>query len=107
MSMVGIWRRDGWWAVPRLCSVTVMEWTLSLPGCVHFLGVAESHLADVGGGLAEVAVGAWLRAMVPFTASELDQHRWPGPDPANDPTTHHADYSGFNEPCRRVPHRLL
>ena len=67
--------------MPRLCSVTVMEWTLSLPGCVHFLGVAESHLADVGGGLAEVAVGAWLRAMVPFTASELDQHRWPGPDP--------------------------
>jgi hypothetical protein len=43
----------------------------------RFLAVAENHLAHAGGGAAELAVLAWLRGLVPLTASELDQHRWP------------------------------
>jgi hypothetical protein len=43
----------------------------------QFLLVAERQLAWAGGGAAELAVIAWLRGIVPLTASELDRHRWP------------------------------
>jgi hypothetical protein len=40
--------------------------------------------------------------MVPFTAPDLGQYRWPGHERdtfANNPLAHRAVHSGFNEPA--------